>query len=342
LPLSPVVQEALASRTDSINRDAERYQATEPRESFETASGITIHGAAVYDVVTSSNYATEFEQDGVWQIRISGEPNRDVRPDEPCTALVRISHARWSGCWIALPVFPGLIAAVLIDEDGFSSLDYRPSRYWGAHDTPAHGESGTILAHAAAMFRYGLMPSRQRAHEMIDTIRRNPTINPALAIVAAHVCLRLGDHQQIADIARHGWEHFMPYDLHLLSAQVQPAGIRSVVGTFPFMSPSWALLSAGEVEFDERLLGMVGGLLPCLWTMANPVVGAQLAEFVRPGVSLSYAPITTPAATIASVRIPTDAKPARGADQVPAHSIEPATDIEAPAQRQRPVSFEEE
>jgi uncharacterized caspase-like protein len=280
----PVVDAAMAARTDAINNDARRYQAAEGRESYETGTGFTIVGAQVDAAVISSGFAAPFFDSGAWQVRISRDRVRlQDPPTEPATVLLRISNERWQGHWIAMPAFPGLIATALIDDNGFSSLNYRPTRRFREYGSePASLEIESALAQAAAMFRYGLMPPLGRVRQMIDVMRNAKLDNPALAIIAAHICYRLGDFKQIADMEKYqiGRGYYTPYDLLLLSGRKKPALGRKLVGAFPFMSPGWGILPAAEFKFDRRLLDVVGGLLPSLWTMANPTAGEKLAKLV--------------------------------------------------------------
>lgn len=132
------------------------------------------------------------------------------------------------------------------------------------------------------MFRHGVMPGLGRMREMIGLMRNHKLDNPALAIIAAHICYRLGDVEQIEDMERFeiGRGHYTPYDFLLLTGKKKPAAGRKVVGKFPLMSPSWGLLPAAEFEFDERLLKVVPALAPSLWTMATPRAGEILAQLL--------------------------------------------------------------
>jgi hypothetical protein len=136
----------------------------------------------------------------------------------------------------------------------------------------------------ALMFRYGMMPSLEEVRRMIALMRNSKYENPALAIVAAHICHRLGDFEQITDIEQYdiGLGPYTPYDLVLLSGHKKPAGRRMLVGAFPFFSRGWGLLSAAEFKFDKKLLSVVSGLTPSLWTMANPDAGTILVDLISP------------------------------------------------------------
>ncbi len=280
----PKVDQARARRYNQISEDARRYQAAEGRESYETATGITIIGAKVENVVISSGHTELLLEDDAWQIRVCGDMPLQA-PHDPSTVLIQISNDSWPGYWVAVPAFPELVATAVIDEYGFSSLNYRTARrFRSEQEYLSQGQIEAALAQAAAMFRYGMMPSFAGVGGMIALMRDHKYDNPALAIVAAHICHRLGDFEQITDMEKYeiGRGLYTPYDLVLLSGHEKPAGGRKLVGTFPFLSRGWGLLSAAEFQFDKRLLRVVGGLTPSLWTMANPDAGTILAELVSP------------------------------------------------------------
>jgi hypothetical protein len=281
-PVSASVKKALNARRRRIEANARRYQAAEGRQSFETTTGVTVIGATIEAVVASYGDTEHFIENNAWQIRVS-ERGFGI-PRAPSHLLVRISNAQWRGFWISVPAFPGLVATALIDENGFSSLNYRIATGVQPSD-PASREIEAMLADAAAMFRYGLMPSLERLREIILVMRKKKLDNPALAIIAGHICYRLGDIRQIADMERYsiGRGPYSPYDFRLLTGRNEVAKRRKVVGIFPLMSPSWSLLPVAEFKVDPRLKKVVGGLAPSLWTMATPKAGEVLAEVISRG-----------------------------------------------------------
>ena len=182
-----------------------------------------------------------------------------------------------------MQVFPKLIATALIDENGFSSLNYRSARRFQRNESGrASRKVESTLADAAAMFRYGEMPSAKRLREIIRVMRINKLDNPALAILAGHICYRLGDLEQIVDMERYpiGRGNYTPYDFLLLTGRGNPTKQRKVVGAFPLMSPGWGLLTAAEFKVDPRLQPVVGKMAPSLWTMATPKAGRLLAKVI--------------------------------------------------------------
>jgi hypothetical protein len=124
---------------------------------------------------------------------------------------------------------------------------------------------------------------------MIDRMRDSKFENPALAIVAAHICYRLGELEQIYDMEKYpiGLGPYTPYDFVLLTGRKEPAHSRKTVGKFPLLSPGWGLLPGAEFKVDKRLAKVVSGLIPSLWTFADPVAGRVLADIVSPGSRVS-------------------------------------------------------
>jgi hypothetical protein len=281
---SPVVKKGLNEREERIKAEAQRYQAAEGRGSYETATGLTIIGAEVISAVASSGHVEPFKEGGAWHIRVSGFQLNEI-PTEPSTILVQISNDRWPRYWISVLAFPSLVGIALIDENGFSSLNYRPARRFRQPESETNSPKiEAMLAESSAMFRHGVMPSLDRMRDMIELMRNYKLDNPALAVLAAHICYRLGDIDQILDMEQYkiGGGKYTPYDFLLLTGKRKPAAKRSIVGHFPVMSPSWGLLPVAEFNYDKRLLDVAAKLVPSLWTMATPAAGDFLAQLVSP------------------------------------------------------------
>jgi hypothetical protein len=69
--------------------------------------------------------------------------------------MVQITNQRWKGYWMSIPAFPGLIATAIIDDHGFSSLNYRTARRFRQNWMEAASrESEHMLAEVSAMFRF--------------------------------------------------------------------------------------------------------------------------------------------------------------------------------------------
>jgi hypothetical protein len=230
-----------------------------------------------------SHIHTEIQiEGGVYHLRAHGTQPYS-QPAVPGSVLIQISHEKWNNCWISVPVFPGLIATALVDDDGFSSLNYRPS----GQDILPHVQiemekADVAVTAAAAMFRFGRVPTYDQIREMIDLMRSPKAYNPALAIMAAYMCHRIGDFDQIADMQQYpiGLGSYTPFDLVLLSGEAGPRPGRLMISEFPLMSPGWGLLSTADVRFDERLVSVARGVRPSLWTMVDEKRGELLAELV--------------------------------------------------------------
>lgn len=276
------VNRSLSERGRRIRSDARRYQRAEGRESFETATGATVVGAEVVKVVHSAGHAKHFWENGAWQIRVSSDTYNEM-PQEPIDLLVHVKTSRWSEHWMSVTAYPGLIATAMIDDNGFSSLSYRAARRFRDRwmDEQTRGLE-SISAEMSAMFRFGLMPPRERLLRIVDQMREIKFDNPAFAVLAAHICYRIGEDQQIYDMEHYpigrGW--YTPYDFLLLTGRKTPSNYRKLVGRFPLLSAGWGLLAGAEFELDERLSAVPSGLVPSLWTFADARAGALLADVI--------------------------------------------------------------
>jgi hypothetical protein len=279
---SPTVRNDLAERDRKISAEAKSYQSAEGRESFETATGVTVVGADVRLAVANAGVVDCFRENDAWQIRVADERHGGI-PTEPCTLMVQIWHDRWPGYWMAIPIFPELIATAIVDENGFSSLNYRAARRFRAPFAAAiYRETEPMLAEVSAMFRFGLMPSPARLQAMIQKMRESKFENPALAVIAAHICYRLGDLSQIYEMENYpiGRGPYTPYDFLLLTGRKEPGPYRKTAGHFPILSSGWGLLPGAEFSVNQKLLVAARGLAPSLWTFADPTAGEVLLEIV--------------------------------------------------------------
>ncbi len=271
------VSAARQQRDKAISEAAQRYRSAEGRQSFETQMGVTVIGAQVDVVVMSEGEFQLFTEFGAQQIRVAS-----IRP---VTVLLRLVHPRWFGYHVPVAVYPGLIATLVIDDAGASSLNYRRSRnmQWGQTPDFEVREVESILSDVSSMLRHGAMPGEKRITQMVQFLRQRKDVNPALAVVAAHVCHRVGDFVTIKDMENYdiGMGHFSPFDLILLSGSFTPRSGRIQVGKFPFMSRGWGLLGAANFQIDARLFDASRGVGPSLWSMANPEAGEILAEIVQ-------------------------------------------------------------
>lgn len=106
--------------------------------------------------------------------------------------------------------------------------------------------------------------------------------NPAFAILAAYVCQRIGELDQIEDMEYFdiGMGPYTPFDFLLLTGRERAASGRTLVGEYPLLSTGWSLLSLAEVSLDPRIAVVAVGVKPSLWTMLNAEAGALLASVI--------------------------------------------------------------
>jgi hypothetical protein len=110
---------------------------------------------------------------------------------------------------MSIAAFPGLTATAVVDDNGFSSLNYRSAR----------------------RFREPSLEAVSR--ETDGMLAESKLDNPALAIVAAHICYRLGELEQIYDMENYpiGRGAYTPCDFLLLTGRKWAADYHRRVGT---------------------------------------------------------------------------------------------------------------
>ena len=88
-PVRASVSKALDAHNRTVEANSKRYQAAEGRQSFETATGVTVIGAKVEAVVASYGRTRHFEENNAWQIRV-WDRREDEIPRKPSHLLIRI------------------------------------------------------------------------------------------------------------------------------------------------------------------------------------------------------------------------------------------------------------
>lgn len=263
--------EAMETRRARVAKAAKSIESLEGRASFETAAGITILGARVKDVFPPVPPSDIFSENGAWHVRLP-EGGLGMR-------LVQIAECGpWEDHWLPLAAFPQRIATARIDAQGFSALNYRPPRRLQPDAPDARGRTlEAALAEATAALLTGALPERARIDEMVDTLRSDKQTNPALAIIAAHICQRIGALGPVREMASFhdiGGGPFTPYDVALIAAEPLLAG-RVVVGVCPLMSRGWALpLEGPALQAASRCVA------PSLWTLLRPEGAAPLKPLI--------------------------------------------------------------
>jgi hypothetical protein len=266
--------EARAARDESISTQAASIKAVEGRGSFETANGVSLVGARIKAVFPELNEADVFLENSMWHARLP--------EDAVGTRLIQIADGQWADHWLVVAAFPRRVATVIVGEQGFSSLNYRTARRYlppsGLDDRIIQMEAA--LAEATAALLHGVLPSTERMQTIVGTLRVDKSANPALAIIAAHICQRMGDWDTIRDLqhCEIGGGSYMPYDLVLLAPRSADPH-RVVVGDFPLMSRGWALLPPDETPTELSELGRY--ITPSLWTMVNPEGGEHMRAYLK-------------------------------------------------------------
>lgn len=276
LPPSPKSKQAnrkRAAQDVAVQMDADRLKQAMGRQSFETETGITVLGAKVSRVALSEGTSDEFEEDGIQQVR--------VHCHRAVTAMLQLDHPQWQNHWVPVGVYPRLIATLVVDDHGVSNVNYQPSLYTPSYVGPGPSVSAAMLAEVSAMLRHGQMPEEWRVQQMVSQLRDGKDDNPALAILAAHLCQRIGDVTNIREMQYFpiGLGAHTPFDLLLLSGSRTAS--RTVVGQFPFLARGWALLRPEVPWVDSRLLAAAENIAPSLWTLAEPTAAEIMLDVMQ-------------------------------------------------------------
>jgi hypothetical protein len=170
------------------------------------------------------------------------------------------------------------VATAVIDIDGCWSLNYAPAAGGALDGAPQ--DSAAAQAEATAYLRNGVLPDKARLDQIVETLRMEKFYNPALAVLAANVCHKMGDRKTLLDMAQFpvGIRNFAPYDWAVLAGlERSTSSGRTVVGSFPLMSFTWAALAAADFDLPEPMFEAQRKLLPSLWTMTT----AEGVEILR-------------------------------------------------------------
>jgi hypothetical protein len=264
--------DAIAAREAVIREDAALIRGLEGRQSFETATGVTVIGARVKAVFPAVGAGDIFEENAAWHVRLP--------QDALGTTLIQLADGAWKDHWLVVAAFPMRIATAHINDQGFSSLNYRPARRLLPNNAldERSKQMEDALSEATAALLNGVLPTKARAQAIINTLRSDKQANPAFAIVAGHVCQRVGEWSAITDMEYYdiGGGAYTPYDLVLLTGHL--AAGRKLVGDCPLMSRGWALLPP---DTPAKITSLVRYITPSLWTMLGPGGGAELRHYLE-------------------------------------------------------------
>ncbi|HEY0412735.1 MAG TPA: caspase family protein [Allosphingosinicella sp.] len=275
------VKEARQSLARKIQGDSAAFE-LKGRPSFETRSGLTVHGERIAKAVERGGAADLFEEAGLQHVR--------GHATEARTVVLRTAN----GPWFPTVTLPGFVGIVTLQDGAAVSFNYQ--RIGGGDPT-----GDQMVRHWTALMTAGHAP-REDYRKLAHWIRMGKHDNPALGVLAAYAYARAGDLDGVDSIIGYFAAKGQPvlYDLALLgTSKVRRDGARlhflkgvphgnarldaRIAGSFPLMTGGWALLDREDPTVHPALSKLRAGLRPSLWTMLAPTQGAQLAALVREG-----------------------------------------------------------
>lgn len=290
----------LPGGVDPAERRAEAFTQRlklQPRPvSFETGTGVVVHGMPAVEVVTSSRYDVEWLNEPGWfRLHPRGGPQ--------CGSVaIRLDD----GTWIAAAVYTGFIGAFTLDEGEAAGYVLRPS-----------GQDPRVAERAVAAAASGLALSDP--FDMAARLRDQKHADPVLGALAAYAYARAGaidDIRRLCDFYRQRGQP-VPFDAVLLGRlrtvrdaeglfalvppvesrqprtaleerrpwtyQTTPGGRVAVAGGFPWLRQGWALLEDDFRPEFRTLSRFAWGVRPGVFTTLNPAAGRELAAAISKG-----------------------------------------------------------
>jgi hypothetical protein len=239
----------------TFSAEVDRIQGARGRATFETRVGFTILGTPVARTTTTGP-SDVFETNGDWHIRLYNEHAR--------TGLVQFAN----GSGVALPVLPGFVGTVLVQEDEIVSIAYAPAvgtpRYYEYDQNEV--EKRRAFA-SAAMSRGYFRVNATNAQRFAGYVRELKGFDPILGLFAAYAYSQAGLQDQVEDVYRYMAAEGVPMlvDVAMLANNWE----KPVAPFCPLLRQSWALGAAQAMPILPLLEGVRPHLQPGLWTHFN-------------------------------------------------------------------------
>ena len=233
------------------------------RVSFETRTGFTVTGSTVHRAFVNGFNSEVFAENSV-----DGGPNQvRVYANEGgpgASALIQFA----TGSGVCLPVLPGFIGSVLVQEGKVTAVNYTPSRGTWRFDAWEYerDEVEKLRAFSTVAMRRGyLLVEGTDPRRFAQHVRRFKNLDPTLGLYAAYAYAQAGMLDQVRDV--YMWmvsEHGLPplFDVAMLAG----APMNGVVPACPMLSQGWAILGDRKELLSPSMREAAQHLLPSLWT----------------------------------------------------------------------------
>ena len=297
----PAALDSIA-RSTGFARVIEAVRKTKGRWGFETHCGFTVIGDSVRRIDVSNNPAAEFlandSPSGERHYRI-GKQAWDARGG---TALIEFRN----GSGVALPILPGYIGALLVEDGQLQALTYtlsKGTREYAQYEARREEvDQRRAVAIGSASIGQLAELGRTIGAALPDYIRVDKALDPCLGVLAAHAYHLIGDEEQLNSVwrwmsAAELWSVDMrsrvrvpvPFDVAMLAGRLDAAhAIRApgIAPCCPWLSIGWAQLAAADIVLHPAISQAGRHRQPGTWTtFSADGIGvlreALLAEEIR-------------------------------------------------------------
>jgi hypothetical protein len=195
---------------------------------------------------------------------------------------------------VLVPALRDFITGLSFDGDGnLEDVSYEPAANtarWTEYQRAA-GDSRALRAIVAAASAMGIfrIEAPEEANALVERLRDMKSIDPALAVYAAHAFNDRRMRPQLTDLQRHldtvlGVRMFDVAMLAFtLGRRLDPGAPREMYPCVPMLTQGWSLLSPLGIKMREGLRKLQGDLRPSLWTHFGPEAAAPLRQVLANG-----------------------------------------------------------
>ncbi len=254
----------------------ERVTAFTWRDHYETATGLTVGGARVYQAYLRGGHIGLFKEGGAWNVRYQTELS---------SAVLALGSKRYA----ALAVFPGFIGEVLAGPGGVENLCYTPGPN-GPFDRGAIAQPGArearreVLALLQAAARRGhFAPAVDLAMAEAEAMNSDP-LDPIASVLAAHALAEAGDAPRLGTLmsAFANRAQPMPFDVAFLAVGAGWVTLPHVAPSFPMLTATWARLG-DDATLHPAVARARKRLAPALWATVLGRAGRTLGKAIQEG-----------------------------------------------------------
>ena len=179
------------------------------------------------------------------------------------SALIQFADGRG----VCLPVLPGFIGSVLVEDGRVTVVNYTPSRGTPRYNSLEyeHEQVEKLRAFATVAMKRGylLVEGAEPGH-FAEQVRMFKHVDPTLGLYAAYAYAQAGMLEQVRDV--HGWmnEHGLPplFDVAMLAE----APMDGVVPGCPMLNQGWAILGDRKELLSPEMKDAGRYVVPALWT----------------------------------------------------------------------------